>query len=429
MNLKTRARSVGARYLSSAVFQDKQQSKARKRRAKLRQPPLVHYFHQVSDPYSHLTVQKLDQLISHYSLPFQPHLVSKPDATYQGSAAHFEQWALNDAKRIGRDYGTIFTPSIKVPKPDAVARANQVLASHLNQDNFASAAFEIGEALWSHQPIEATTTLLAGAQAVEEGNALRKALGHYQGAMFYFDGEWYWGIDRIRRLEERLRLEGYVKENATLCVPEPTAADTQGLNAGHISLEYFPSLRSPYTAVGHQRVVDLIARSGVSLEVRPVMPMLMRGIPAPREKQRYIITDAAREGRACGAPLGRIVDPFGEPVKRAFALFPGADKLGKGMDFVTAYLSAAWQEGIDITTRHGLQQVANKAGIDWNTLQLAAQDTDWEAILEDNLRTMLESNLWGVPSFRISGGRNDRAYACWGQDRIWRLENEIARRI
>ncbi len=428
MNLKTRVRSAGARYLSSPGFQDKQQSKARKRREKRGQPALVHYFHQVSDPYSHLTVQKLDQLINRYSLPFQPHLVSKPDAAYQGSAAHFDQWALSDAKSIAQDYDTTFAPSIEVPNPDNVAQANQVLARHLNQDNFASAAIETGEALWSHQPIAATTSLLAGTQAVDEGNALRKALGHYQGAMFYFDGEWYWGIDRIRRLEERLHLEGYANGDTMLCVPEPIPADTPGLNAGHISLEYFPSLRSPYTAVGHQRVVDLIARSAVSVEVRPVMPMLMRGIPAPREKQRYIITDAAREGRACGAPLGRIVDPFGEPVKRAFSLFPGADKLGKGMDFVTAYLSAAWQEGIDITSTNGLRQVASNAGIDWKTLNQAAQDTDWETILADNLHAMLESNLWGVPSFRISGGRSDRAYACWGQDRIWRVENEISRR-
>ena len=32
---------------------------------------------------------------------------------------------------------------------------------------------------------------------------LRKA-GHYQGAMLAYDGEWYWGIDRLPYLEEAL---------------------------------------------------------------------------------------------------------------------------------------------------------------------------------------------------------------------------------
>ncbi len=52
--------------------------------------------------------------------------------------------------------------------------------------------------------------------------------------------------------------------------------------------------------------------------------------------------DAAREARFRGIDFGHIVDPFGDPVRRAFALFPAAQALGKGLQFVTAYLDAAW---------------------------------------------------------------------------------------
>ena len=158
------------------------------------------------------------------------------------------------------------------------------------------------------------------------------------------------------------------------------------------------------------------------------MPMLMRGVPAPRAKQRYIITDAAREGRAHDSPLGRIVDPFGDPVKRAFALFPAAAKLGRSMEFVTAYLQAAWVDGVDIATEAGLKAVAAEAGLDWQALQQAQQGTDWEAVLDDNLSEMLGAGLWGVPSFRVSGGSTEQPFSCWGQDRIWRVESEIAAR-
>jgi 2-hydroxychromene-2-carboxylate isomerase len=420
------------RYFASAKYQEKRRAKARKHREKRGEQAVVHYFHQVDDPYSHLAVQKLDQLKAHYNLPFQPHLVSKPEAAYLGSSAHFDKRALDDVTSVAGDYATLFAPSIDLPGPEGIDQANQALALDLNEERFAQTAITVGTALWANRPIEIPGGTHASATAVLEGNELRQTLGHYQGAMFYFDGEWFWGIDRIRLLEARLIEEGFANGEDGICVPEPTPVDTTNLNASHILLEYFPSLRSPYTAFGHQRVLDLIARSGVDVEVRPVMPMLMRGIPAPRPKQRYIITDAGREARAHGVPLGRIVDPFGEPVKRAFALFPGAAALGRGLDFVTAYLLAAWYEGVDITTEKGLRQVAANAEIDWDALQHASENNDWEALLDENLNTMMQANLWGVPSFRVSGGSGENkksAYACWGQDRIWRVENEIASRV
>ncbi|MDP6829054.1 MAG: DsbA family protein [Pseudomonadales bacterium] len=416
------------RRFASAGYLEQQRTNAAKRREKQGDPPTVHYFHQVDDPYSHLAVQKLDQLKARYDLKFQPHLVSKPDAEYQGDAKHFDLWARRDAVSVAADYGTNFSPTIDAPPANAVGMANQTLAGRLNQEDFTHCATETGDALWTNQPIHPTGSPNVGEEAVRQGNAKRRALGHYQGAMFYFDGEWFWGIDRMRLLEQRLAGEGFDKHPGPPCIPEPTPMETRGTGMDGILLEYFPSLRSPYTAIGHQRVLDLITNSSVSVRVRPVMPMMMRGIPAPREKQRYIITDAGREGRAHGVPFGRIVDPFGDPVKRAFALFPAAQALGYGMDFVTAYLNAAWFDGIDITTNQGLKQVVRNTGLDWRHLPKNSPEEAWEAVLADNLRALGQENLWGVPSFRVSGGRVSESYACWGQDRIWRVANEIARR-
>lgn len=437
MNLKTRFRSTFMRHASSLGYQQKLRAKARKRRVKQGVPPVVHYFHQVDDPYSQLAVQKFDQLVEQYNLTFEPHLVSGPDGAFQGSQAHFDQWAQQDVVNIAGAYGTIFpttvpTTSTTAPTAQQIAHANQLLAQHLSQADFARVAQQLGEALWQQQLLpandDAASDSAAGTLAIKTGNALRQQLGHYLGAMFYFEGEWFWGIDRLRLLEERLQAEGYAAPGKPICVPEPTPIDTSDLDASAVLLEYFPSLRSPYTAIGHQRVLELVDRSGVALKVRPVLPMLMRGIPAPQAKQRYIITDAGREGRAHGSPLGQIVDPFGDPVKQAFALFPGAEALDKPMEFITAYLEAAWFDGVDITKEKGLRQVVANADLDWQALQQAIQDTNWEAILDQNLNELLSENLWGVPSFRVSGGKLGGSFACWGQDRIWRVENEIAAR-
>jgi 2-hydroxychromene-2-carboxylate isomerase len=424
MNFETRLRSLGMRLFSSPRYLSFLRTKGRIKRKLTGASPTVHYFHDVRDPYSHMAVQKLDELKSNYRIQFQAHLVSGPGGDYQGDQERFHDWALTDASHVAEYFGVNLTTEQGRPKTTQVAIANNILAE-VNQEEFAETAVKIGTKLWLHKIIESHQG--NGDSAVETGNNLRHQLGHYLGAMFYFEGEWFWGLDRVRSLEKRLIDEGY-SQISTICVPEPAAKDIGMRDTSTITLEYFPSLRSPYTAVGHPAVLDMIERTGVNLIVRPVMPMMMRGIPAPREKQQYIIADSSREARERGVPFGHMVDPFGDPVIRAFALFPAAVKLDKSLEFVTAYLSAAWAEGIDITTETGLRQVTSAAGIEWNELQKAKLGTDWQSDLDDNLAAMNEAGLWGVPSFRVTGGNNTEVFSCWGQDRIWRVESEISMR-
>ena len=167
----------------------------------------------------------------------------------------------------------------------------------------------------------------------------------------------------------------------------------------------------------------------MKLVIRPVMPMLMRGVSAPRAKQVYVMTDAAREGRAAGCPFGRIVDPFGEPVRRAFSLMPLMQQEGKVREFIGHYLKAAWMDGIDITTDKGLKQVVTDIGVDWQRARESMNNDVWESILETNVNDMLDAGLWGVPSFRIINNKKDGAsvFSCWGQDRLWLVEREITK--
>ncbi|MCB1685179.1 MAG: DsbA family protein, partial [Pseudomonadales bacterium] len=266
-------------------------------------------------------------------------------------------------------------------------------------------------------------------QVLDEGDALLKRRGHYLGAMFYFEGEWYWGLDRLYHLERRLRESGFdTRPAAGPCVPRPTGISASGVEAAGVSLEYFPSLRSPYTAISYARTMDLVDRSGVTLRLRPVMPMMMRGVPAPRAKQFYIIMDTKREAEAAGVPFGKVVDPFGDPVRRAFSLYPTLERLGKGREYLGSYLSAAFAEGIDITLDAGLAQVVERIGVPWSNCAAALGSAEYIAVVEENLQALSSAGLWGVPSFRVSGGARDGTFQCWGQDRLWRVETEIALR-
>ncbi len=430
MKLGTRLRSAGMRVMGSESFLELKRCKSRLLDKKRIETPAVHYFHQVDDPYSFLAVQKLATLQTRYNIKFIPHLVSSPAAEFKGDETRYHACSISDARSIGEFFGVLPPISDTVPNQQQVVFANQVLSEVLNSedpDEFANSAVVVGENLWRRAPAENAVEFSYRVD-LAEGDALQASLGHYFGAMFYYEGEWFWGLDRLHLLEQRLIDAGYSKSDfGELCVPLPTARAATGARASAVTLEYFPSLRSPYTAVGHSRVVDLVDRSGVSLKLRPVMPMMMRGIPAPRAKQVYIMMDAAREARFYGIPFGRFVDPFGDPVLWAFSLFPAAMAQGRGMDFVGMYLSACFAEAIDVTNTAGFANVLGRIGLDLAELERQSVSFDWQALLQENIEAMNGAGLWGVPGFRVTSA-DEEPFSCWGQDRIWRVEAEIEKR-
>jgi 2-hydroxychromene-2-carboxylate isomerase len=54
-----------------------------------------------------------------------------------------------------------------------------------------------------------------------------------------------------------------------------------------------------------QRVQDLARRTALHLELRPVLPMVMRGLSVPWPKRRYIVLDTKREALRLGVEIAR----------------------------------------------------------------------------------------------------------------------------
>ena len=419
--LRTRIQSRIGGWLASEAAASRRERRARRQRGSA--APTIHYFHQVDDPYSFLAAQRLNDLAEAYAVEVAPHLAPPPAPAYLGDAKRHPGWALADARDVAPFYG-VEPPGPAPTDPDAAATAQARLAG-LPLHEFSAAALEHGRRVWNGSPangvpVETPDDVLAASAA------LRRKLGHYGGAMFWYDGAWYWGLARLAVLEHRLRAEGLARDADTpLVAPEPTPETVTG--AAGVTLEVFPSLRSPYTAVSFPAIRALVRRTGVDVVWRPVMPMMMRGVAAPRPKQLWIISDAARAGRRRGVTIGRWVDPFGEPVARALSLWQPIHAAGRGEAFLAAYLEAAWVEGHDVTRDAGLLEVVRRGGLDPSEFAPLVGGGASAGVLESNLDAMLGAGLWGVPSFRVSGG-DAPPLACWGQDRLWRIETEIARR-
>ena len=410
----------------SALISDRRRDLNRWRYKLVRKgTPTIHYFHQVDDPHSHLAVQKIPSITANYDVRFEIHLCGRPSKSDQGDSSRFETWVLNDARNIADHYDVSLPKAVEKVETEQRENAEEKILRSLSEPNFPEIALEIGTKIWSGSRLysENKSGNLTG-----EGNELRKKLGHWLSGTFYFEGEWFWGVDRLHHLEKRLLESDINSNNSSPIVKRPEENFNDGLDASFLSLEFFPSLRSPYSAICFDRVISLAKKAQINLILQPVIPMMMRGVSASRSKQIYIMTDAKREAEYYGQHLGPIIDPIGAPVERAFEILPKLRKIDKDIEFCSNYLKAAWKEGVDITSKAGLKKVVERSGVSWEEVNKDQERLNWKTLLDKNLNRMMDIGFWGVPSFNLTGGEM-KNFSCWGQDRLWLLKREIEKRV
>jgi 2-hydroxychromene-2-carboxylate isomerase len=265
-------------------------------------------------------------------------------------------------------------------------------------------------------------------QVLDVGTDRRAALGHYAGAMFHYGGQWYWGVDRLYHLERRWIGLG-LGAGDELLFPRPPIEAGSYRDNGSMTLEFYASLRSPYTALIFDKVVELAERAGVRLDLRPVLPMVMRGVSLSREKGLYIFRDAAREARALGVEFGKFYDPIGEPTRRCFSLFNWAGEQGKRVALMSTFLRAAFTEGVNTSRDSGMRYVVEQAGLSWPEAAEVIGNDGWQAELEANRLAMCGFGAWGVPTFRLLDAEDNPVMWAWGQDRLWLIAREIQRML
>ena len=429
-------RWIASKFMTSMIDPEKLKQKRRKQeldRIKRGAKRVVEYFHQVDDGYSHLAAQALKALTEKYDIELVCHLVSGPLGANAVEPELLVELSRYDSSKIAPHYGLSFPENLPVPSQISINLAGSIYAA-LDGQGFVNHAKQIGDALWSsnHSVLDSLSAALGRASEldlkakIEAGNARREDLKHYSGAMFYYAGEWYWGVDRLYHLENRLSELGADKQvEVPLIAPRQEIISGDFRDNGSLTLEVFASLRSPYTSIAFDRAIALAKDTGVTLHVRPILPMVMRGVPATNEKGIYIFTDTAREARAASVPYRRFYDPIGEPVRRCYSLYPWACSLGKGNQLLSSFLRAAFVDGVNTNTERGLKSVVENAGLDWMDAKPLVGQDGWQQALEDNRLAMYDSGLWGAPSFRLLDSDKKPVMALWGQDRLWLVAREI----
>jgi 2-hydroxychromene-2-carboxylate isomerase len=438
MNPSPLLRWVTSKVMSRVVSPEamaRRRARAERARRKAGGRHRVEYFHQLDDGYSHLAAQLLRPLLDAYDVELVCHLVTVANDRNLPEPALWPPLSRYDSARLAPHYGLRFPERADAPGADSVSLATRILA-HLDQARFPEAAVQVGEALWAGDGsgLEGLAARLGSVEpavaeaCLERGTRRRNELKHYSGGMFFCGGEWYWGADRFYHLENRLIAEGArMSGSRELICPRPAIESGPLKDDGSLTLEIYPSLRSPYTSLIFDAAVQLAKETGVRRVVRPVVPMVMRGVSLTRQKGTYIFTDAAREAAALGLDWGRFYDPIGNPVRNAYSLYPWARERGRDTELLSSFLHAAFFDGVNTNNEQGIRVVVESAGLPWDEARRIMGNAGWEDELEANRLAMYDFGCWGVPSFRLLDAQGKAVLGLWGQDRLWLFAREIQR--
>ncbi len=398
-------------------------------------PHVVSVFLQIDDPYSYLLSHYLSLVASQYkNVELRYYLCQALRQEYMPAPDMLAEYAPMECKLLAREFGIPFLDKGDAPVVEHRRDLLDFLADEQGEEDFNKLFRQALSTYWRGdtegvrrllgrpQPSRPDTNIL-----VSQNQQLLRKLGHYNSATMHYAGEWYWGADRLHYLTSRLdgqKLNRWPEQNAelasleqarTLSLPAAVPGAAENLPA----LELFYSFRSPYSYLALKRTFDIADAFGLKLEVRPVLPMVMRGMAVPKKKLLYIAKDACREAERLNIPFGKMCDPLGLGAERCIAAFYYAKTQGRERDFLLAAGKAIWAEGIDVARDEGMEHVAERSGLFWPEVKGAMTLNEWRSTVEENRNAMTEAGVWGVPSFKVG------EVALWGQDRDWLLARMI----
>lgn len=394
-------------------------------------PSRLDFYFDIADPMSYVTAQAVSRLVAVYPVELAVHVITPPASDVDPAPGLRVKHAVRDARLIA-EYWDVDFPAHRESDSGLVREVGTALIRDRPAADQLRVATELASAMWRGDKKRLGELLLA--HGTESSNSvapilntnyaeLRKA-GHYQGAMLAYDGTWYWGIDRLPYLEAALA-EATGVTAAPVVAPRPEAErGPLKLSDQPLVCELWFSFRSPYSYLALERIEAVLAPYGVPLVVKPIAPMVARGIPLPGVKRMYIVHDAKREADRHGIPFGELCDPLGPGIDHCIAIAHRAAQHGQMMAFARSAMRGIWAEALDMTEYVDLRTVVERAGIAWDDARAAlAPEAVGEAMkaAQASATELAVYSLWGVPSVRCG------EFVAWGQDRLGLLADRLRR--
>lgn len=392
----------------------------------------------IAEPWSYLAAQIASRLVAAYPIEIELHPVTPPASDVDAFPLQRAKHAVRDAKQLA-EYWNLDFPGKREADSGAVRDVGTVLVRERPPRDQLAAALELTGAMWSGD--KKALALGIGKWGSESHGAvppilnsnyaeLRKA-GHYQGAMFRYGGQWYWGVDRLAYLEAALARDTGaplahvvtarpLAERGPLVIAEDPPPNKPKLP---LACDLWFSFRSPYSYLALEQIEAVIAPYALPLVLRPVPPLAARGAVMPTVKRMYIVHDAKREADRLHIPFGELCEPSTRGVAHCIALAHWAAQRGAGdvLAFAKSAMRGIWAEARDVGEYVDLRFVVERAGLPWDEARAALADPEAPKWAAANTTDLAVFGLWGVPSVKVGD------FITWGQDRLPLLADRLRR--
>ena len=391
------------------------------------------FYHRLNDPYSCLLLNSLMQMDKKYQVKVKVELLFDLADAYNPEPKKMAKYALKDATQLAKQKHINISEFKKTPSRRNTFQATACLLEQMPKGSnkakrlhFLQLVSELTGALWGHS----TTTLESclnrygslserkAKKTLDKAQARLLLNGHYTSAMIYYGGEWYWGVDRLDYLLERLN-DTQIKTTATTSFADNYLSLTLKLPTQKCSVDFYFSFRSPYSYLAAEQMFKLASKYQFDINIKAVLPMVMRGFKIPKNKRLYIAKDAKRESLKLGIPFGRICDPISDSIELCMALLPFAKSESKERAYISSISRGIWSEGADLTNDEVLGNLLNRAGLNLTSAKQWLTKPEWRAQAEENQIELERLGLWGVPTLVCDNT------VVWGQDRLWIIEDAI----
>jgi 2-hydroxychromene-2-carboxylate isomerase len=193
-------------------------------------------------------------------------------------------------------------------------------------------------------------------------------------------------------------------------------------------IDYYFSLNSPFTYLGHQRFAEMAERHGLAVRPHPVdfagtIFPATGGVPVGKrspQRQSYRLVELERWRKLLDVPLN--ISPAFWPADEVLAahmVLAARESGGGDMRFAGALMRAVWAEERNIADGDTLLAIAGECDLDGESLITAAGATEIADLRASESEQAIDRGVFGAPTYIY------KEQLFWGQDRLDLLERAI----
>ena len=375
------------------------------------------FYFDLEDPYSALMLPVIEELELAFKVSFHIHVVEPRRSEFCPEKDARERYGLSDAGYLAQAWGLDFPGLIPNQKRLKTEALRLLLKKRSTTAEWLQLAKRVSDAYW-HGDFSALHKMINEDKAIDafdvksllkENTEAFYKRGFFMGSSIYYRGDWYWGLDRLYLLRQRLS-RYLAQEHKTKLYPD--WGQVRVPCRPHDDVDMYFSFRSPYSYIAIARLyLNKSSYPPESITLKPVLPMVTRGLPVPKVKKMYILKDAARIAHFEGIAFGRVWDPLGQGVDACIAVFEESPSSIK-LDIAYDLMNAIWAEGVDVSSSKFITSICAKHNLSQTAVEASIHSKKHESNVEKNRRELTRLGLWGVPSFRKG------KLVAWGQDRM-----------